>query len=69
MFPERTAPAVQRLVDAGAVVVGKTHLPEFAWSVIGQNEWYGTCHNPAQPGQDDRRLVQRQRRGARLRHL
>ena len=41
---------MQRLVDAGAVVIGKTHLPEFAWSVIGQNEWYGTCHNPAQPG-------------------
>ncbi len=41
---------MQRLVDAGAVVVGKTHLPEFAWSVIGQNEWYGTCHNPAHPG-------------------
>jgi Asp-tRNA(Asn)/Glu-tRNA(Gln) amidotransferase A subunit family amidase len=48
--PERTAVAVQRLVDAGAVVVGKTHLPEFAWSVIGVNPWYGTCQNPAQPG-------------------
>ncbi|HEU0305177.1 MAG TPA: amidase [Gaiellaceae bacterium] len=48
--PERTAVAVQRLVDAGAVVIGKTHLPEFAWSVIGVNPWYGTCHNPAQPG-------------------
>jgi aspartyl-tRNA(Asn)/glutamyl-tRNA(Gln) amidotransferase subunit A len=48
--PDRDAVVVQRLVDAGAVVVGKTHLPEFAWSVIGQNEWYDTCHNPAQPG-------------------
>ena len=48
--PERNAVAVQRLVDAGAVIVGKTHLPEFAWSVLGQNEWYGTCHNPAHPG-------------------
>ena len=48
--PTRNAVAVQRLVDAGAVIVGKTHLPEFAWSVIGQNEWYGTCHNPAHPG-------------------
>jgi aspartyl-tRNA(Asn)/glutamyl-tRNA(Gln) amidotransferase subunit A len=48
--PDRHAVAVQRLVDAGAVIVGKTHLPEFAWSVLGQNEWYGTCHNPAQPG-------------------
>jgi aspartyl-tRNA(Asn)/glutamyl-tRNA(Gln) amidotransferase subunit A len=48
--PDRNAVAVQRLVDAGAVVVGKTHLPEFAWSVLGQSPWYGTCHNPAQPG-------------------
>ena len=49
--PERNAAAVQRLVDAGAVVVGKTHLPEFAWGVLGQSEWYGTCHNPTHPGQ------------------
>ncbi len=48
--PERSAVAVQRLVDAGAVLVGKTHLPEFAWSVLGQNQWYGTCLNPTQPG-------------------
>lgn len=49
-IPERNAAAVQRLLDAGAVMVGKTHLPEFAWSVLGQNPWYGTCHNPARPG-------------------
>ncbi len=48
--PERNATAVQRLLDAGAVLVGKTHLPEFAWSVLGQSEWYGTCHNPTHPG-------------------
>jgi aspartyl-tRNA(Asn)/glutamyl-tRNA(Gln) amidotransferase subunit A len=48
--PYRTALSVQRLLDAGAVLVGKTHLPEFAWSVLGQSEWFGTCHNPAHPG-------------------
>jgi len=48
--PERDATVVRRLVDAGATIVGKTHLPEFAWSVLGQNEFYGTCHNPAHPG-------------------
>jgi aspartyl-tRNA(Asn)/glutamyl-tRNA(Gln) amidotransferase subunit A len=48
--PDRNAIAVQRLLDAGAVMVGKTHLPEFAWSVLGQSPWYGTCHNPARPG-------------------
>ena len=41
---------VDRAVRAGAVVVGKANLPEFAWSVLGQNPWYGTVHNPAQPG-------------------
>ncbi|MCS7006869.1 MAG: amidase [Thermoleophilia bacterium] len=48
--PYRTALSVQRLLDAGAVLVGKTHLPEFAWSVLGQSPWYGTCHNPMRPG-------------------
>ena len=48
--PERNALTVQRLLDAGAVLVGKTHLPEFAWSVLGQSEWYGTCRNPMHPG-------------------
>jgi Asp-tRNA(Asn)/Glu-tRNA(Gln) amidotransferase A subunit family amidase len=48
--PARHATVVQRVLDAGALVVGKGHLPEFAWSVLGQSEWYGTCHNPAQPG-------------------
>jgi aspartyl-tRNA(Asn)/glutamyl-tRNA(Gln) amidotransferase subunit A len=48
--PDRTASAVQRLVDAGAVLVGKASLPEFAWNVTGQNPWYGTVHNPLHPG-------------------
>ncbi len=48
--PERTAPAVQRLLDAGAVLVGKANLPEFAWNVTGQNPWYGTVVNPLHPG-------------------
>jgi Asp-tRNA(Asn)/Glu-tRNA(Gln) amidotransferase A subunit family amidase len=48
--PERHAEVVRRALDAGAVVVGKANLPEFAWSVLGQNPWYGTCHNPVRPG-------------------
>ena len=39
-----------RLLDAGAVLVGKTNLPEFAWAVMGQNPFYGTVHNPVAPG-------------------
>jgi len=48
--PDRNAKVVDRAVAAGAVVVGKANLPEFAWSVLGQNEWFGTVHNPFRPG-------------------
>jgi aspartyl-tRNA(Asn)/glutamyl-tRNA(Gln) amidotransferase subunit A len=48
--PDRTAPVVQRLVAAGAVVVGKANLHEFAWGVTSQNPWYGTVKNPLHPG-------------------
>jgi Asp-tRNA(Asn)/Glu-tRNA(Gln) amidotransferase A subunit family amidase len=48
--PERNATVVDRLLDAGAVLVGKTNLPEFAWGVLGDNEYFGMCHNPTHPG-------------------
>jgi aspartyl-tRNA(Asn)/glutamyl-tRNA(Gln) amidotransferase subunit A len=48
--PERTATAVERLVAAGAVVIGKANLHEFAWGVTSQNPWYGTVQNPRLPG-------------------
>jgi Asp-tRNA(Asn)/Glu-tRNA(Gln) amidotransferase A subunit family amidase len=48
--PGRHATVVQRVLDAGAVVVGKASLPEFAWNVTGQNPWYGTVGNPVRPG-------------------
>jgi aspartyl-tRNA(Asn)/glutamyl-tRNA(Gln) amidotransferase subunit A len=48
--PTRTAPAVERLVAAGAVVTGKANLHEFAWGVTSQNPWYGTVQNPLHPG-------------------
>jgi aspartyl-tRNA(Asn)/glutamyl-tRNA(Gln) amidotransferase subunit A len=48
--PQRNAVAVQRALGAGAILVGKTNLAEFAWGVLGQNDWYGTCGNPARPG-------------------
>jgi Asp-tRNA(Asn)/Glu-tRNA(Gln) amidotransferase A subunit family amidase len=47
--PARTATAVQRLVEAGAVVIGKANLHEFAWGVTSQNPWYGTVRNPLLP--------------------
>ena len=48
--PTRTASAVQRIVDAGAVIVGKANLHEFAWGVTSKNPFYGTVGNPRRPG-------------------
>ncbi|MDP9257674.1 MAG: amidase [Actinomycetota bacterium] len=48
--PTRTASAVQRLADAGAVIVGKANLHEFAWGVTSKNPFYGTVGNPRHPG-------------------
>jgi Asp-tRNA(Asn)/Glu-tRNA(Gln) amidotransferase A subunit family amidase len=49
-MPVRTASSVERLAAAGAVVVGKANLHEFAWGVTSQNPWYGTVQNPLHPG-------------------
>lgn len=48
--PRTTASAAQRLLDAGAQLVGKANLHEFAWGVTSQNPWYGTVRNPVHPG-------------------
>jgi amidase len=46
----RTAPAVQALVNAGAVMVGKTHTDELTFSLNGENAHYGTPVNVNAPG-------------------
>ncbi|MCU4183183.1 amidase [Acidiferrimicrobium sp. IK] len=48
--PKAHAPAVTRLVEAGASVVGKSHTDELAFSLSGTNIHYGTPANPAAPG-------------------
>ena len=45
-----TAPTVQRLLDAGAAFVGKTHTDELAFSMNGKNAHYGAPVNGAAPG-------------------
>jgi amidase len=45
-----TAPTIQRLLDAGARFVGKTHTDELAWSMYGMNVHFGTPVNAAAPG-------------------
>lgn len=44
-----TATAVQKLLDAGARMVGKTHTDELAYSLTGENPHYGTPANPWSP--------------------
>jgi amidase len=45
----RTAPTVQKLLDAGARFVGKTVTDEFAFSMNGQNAHFGSPINGAAP--------------------
>jgi len=46
----KTAGAVQRILDAGATVIGKTICDEFFFSVTGANAHYGTPVNPRASG-------------------
>ena len=46
----RTASVVQRLLAAGASMVGKTHTDELTYSINGENVHYGTPINPRAPG-------------------
>jgi len=46
----RTASSVERLLAAGAQMVGKTHTDEMTYSLNGENVHYGTPTNPRVPG-------------------
>jgi len=41
--PKENAPTVQKLVDAGAVVLGKTNMHELAFGISGYNEGFFTA--------------------------
>ena len=41
-----TSRAVQRLIDAGAVIFGKTNVPAYAGDLQSYNDIYGTTNNP-----------------------
>ncbi len=43
--PRESAPVVQRLLDAGAIAVGKTNLDQFATGLVGTRSPYGACAN------------------------
>ncbi|MFY9315618.1 MAG: amidase [Burkholderiales bacterium] len=40
------APAIARLRAAGAIIVGRTNMVEFAFGAVGTNAHYGTPRNP-----------------------
>jgi indoleacetamide hydrolase len=47
--PKRNAPVAQRLLDAGAIVLGKANLQELAWGPTTNNAAFGPAHNPYDP--------------------
>ena len=44
-----TATSVQKLLDAGAVLIGKTNLDQFATGLVGTRSPYGVVTNPFDP--------------------
>jgi len=47
--PEKSATVVQKLINAGAIPVGKTNLDQFATGLVGTRSPYGACHNSFDP--------------------
>jgi amidase len=47
---KRNCPPVQKILDAGATIIGKTICDEFFYSVTGANSHYGTPVNARAPG-------------------
>src|SRR4029077_18450860 len=45
-IPTEDSTVARKLARAGAVLVGKTNLNEFAYGITGGNEHYGPAHNP-----------------------
>lgn len=43
---DKSATVVDRLEAAGAVIIGRTGLHEFAYGFSSENDWFGPVHNP-----------------------
>ncbi len=44
--PSHSATVVQRLEAAGAIIIGRTGLHEFAYGFSSENHWFGPVRNP-----------------------
>jgi allophanate hydrolase len=47
--PTRSATVVQKLIDAGAIPLGKTNMDQFATGLVGCRTPYGACRNSIDP--------------------
>ena len=47
--PKHNAPVVQRLLDGGAIVLGKANMHELAYGVTNNNGAFGPARNPYDP--------------------
>ncbi len=47
--PKRNAPVLQRLLDAGAILLGKANMHELAYGVTSNNGAFGPARNPYDP--------------------
>ncbi|MDP1765680.1 MAG: amidase family protein, partial [Methylotenera sp.] len=48
-IPKKSATVVQKLIDAGAIPIGKTNLDQFATGLVGTRSPYGACKNSINP--------------------
>jgi allophanate hydrolase len=44
--PTRSATVVEKLIAAGAILIGKTNMDQFATGLVGTRSPYGICRNP-----------------------
>jgi len=47
--PESNSPMIDRMLDAGVVIIGKTTMPEFGWKGTGNSPLTGVTRNPWNP--------------------